>query len=263
MKLASSFIIFLYCISAFSCELKKGNFALISGGITKLIQELALENSKHIKLYSNFFPIKNKNATLVTGGIFISPKVIDEAQVDTVFFDSGEELRKSLRRSKAKKVIAYKTNGLDPFEAYDLSKEILVPFLKNCEDKISKLDQRINQIKKQSLKNSKMIFFVGEISEYKKLPELVMSNDGFVKYLRTNKKLESYPSELSYATWSQKILTNLKDKKYLKIGLVNSEDETFKIKKIDDEYINIHSKLALIPGLSQVFFLERLMQASF
>lgn len=263
MKLASSFILFLFCYNVFPCELKKGNYALISGGITKLIKELDLENSKHIKLYSNFFPIKNKSAKLVTGGIFISPKVIDEAQVDTVFFDSGDELRKSLRRSSAKKVIAYRTNGLDPFEAYDLSKEILMPFLNKCEDKISKLDKRIIQIKEQNLKYSKMIFFVGEISEYKKLPELVMSNDGFVKYLKTYKKLESYPSELSYVTWSQKILSNLKDKKYLKIGLVNSETESFQLKKIDDEYINIHSKLALIPGLSQVFFLESLMQASF
>jgi hypothetical protein len=262
MKLVFSFLC-LISFNAYTCELKAGSYALLSGGITKLIKEIGLENSKKIKLYSNFFPIKSKTAKLVTGGIFISPKVIDEANVETVFFDSGEELRKSLRKSAAKSLIAYHTNGLDPFEAYALAKEVLTPFLKNCEKKISALDARVEGIKELKLKRQKIVFFVGEITQFKKLPELVMSNDGLVKFLKDKKELKSYPSELSYVTWSSKILEKLKAENYLLLGLVSSETEDFKVEKIEEGYINIHSRLALIPGLSQIFFLEKLMQASF
>jgi len=226
-----------------------------------VVQNLGLEKDKSIKLYSNYFPLNNQQAKEVSGGIFISHNVIKESLVDTIFYDKSLELDKSFTRLREVSSFAIDTNGLDPFEAYEHSLTQLKKRLINCNDEIHSLNQVVSKIKKLRTKKKKVVFFLGEINKDLKLPELVMANDGFVNYLKSNLNYSSYPTELAYLSWSQKIIRKLENEGYLFYGIVASNTERFEVKKISDRHFNIYSHEALIPGLSQIFFMKKFLNS--
>jgi hypothetical protein len=95
-----------------------------------------------------------------------------------------------------------------------------------------------------------MIFFLGEIRNGK-YPNMIISNDGLSKWLREEKLIESYPSDLAYIQWSSKILSKLKLD--YAVGIKDTGADFYKkIISISKTDFNLFYPGALIPGEGQV-----------
>jgi hypothetical protein len=103
----------------------------------------------------------------------------------------------------------------------------------------------------QSLLTKKpaILFFLGQVGD-QRLPELLMVQDGVVKWMIEKNLITTYPSPLGYVNWSAKELINLSHA--LKIGLVDSGNKgVTKLEKTKIGY-NLTFPGALIPGRGQV-----------
>tara|TARA_B100001971_G_C18268008_1_gene596103 strand:- start:37338 stop:38144 length:807 start_codon:yes stop_codon:yes gene_type:complete len=252
----------LFLNEASSCEFKKDiKVGLYSGAITELIKHLGLEEKENIIFYSNYFPINNKSAKELSGGIFTSKKLLSEYSVDHVFYDDSRELKLLFERSGFKQLTAIKTAGMTPFEVVTNNLKVLRPLIKNCGEKIKVLEENISKTKKLSLKHKKVIFFLGELKE-NKLPELIMLQDGFVKYLLQENLIKSYESELAYITWSEKLLNEYIQDNYTLVGLSQSK-VVLEIHMVSKNRYNFACNTCLTPGLGQIKFLNALKDTDF
>ncbi len=252
MKVISLFFLLLSFGHCCSLESER-EFLSLSGPITMIMQDLDLLNDPALKAISSFHQV-NSTASKIDGGIFLSKKYLRKYKNPIIFFDESAQLEKTIAdlKLKAHKIV---TKGGDPFTIYAKSLETLVPYLDGCKDKITKLNALTAELRKNIFAGSKMkrrvIFYLGELTESKR-PELVISNDLFVKKWKELKLIDSYPSLLAYATWSQKILKELGD--YIEIGL--AEKPQIEVKKISERKFNIYFPGVLTPGLSQIKFMH-------
>ena len=245
-----------------ACSIKESQkIGLYSGAMTSLLKELGLAASKNISFHSSYFPIGNKFSKELKGGLFAAKKNFENLSADVIFYDDSSDLRKLFESVGYKNMIAIKTAGLTPFEVSELTIKYLRPLLIDCEDKIQSISEMKNKLKLKKLSLEKVLFFIGEIKE-EKLPQLIMVNDGFVKYLKNNEAIKTYDTELAYVTWSERIIKKYKDEGYLFIGLINNEN-SFKVQKINDTIYNIYCSGCLLPGLSQISFLQQLIDYKF
>ncbi len=258
MKTVSSLFIFFFILPTYACRLNT-ELVSLSGPVTMLLEELELLNDLKLMAISAYHPVSKKfNIKKLPGGIFLGKKVLGEFDPNTVvIFDQSFELKKSLNYYFKKKIIEVDTRGVDPFVAYDRSKKKLLPYLINCELRLRKIDKDVAAIKAIDVhfqKNETYLFYLGELSLSKKKPELLMVNDGPIKWLVNFKVLKTYPSDLAYVTWSKKILKKIKSKK--EFGLLNGTTDTLKVVKVLDSQFNLYYRGLLIPGLRQVYFLK-------
>ncbi len=260
MKLVfKTFFIYLMMITyGFAiCSIKQPIISL-SGPVTILLEELNLLSDQNLKAISSHHPIQAKTtATVVNGGIFLGKKLIHGFPENSIiFYDKSRDLKKLLTRHFSGDLIEIDTRSKDPFEVHDLTVELFKNKLLGCDQKLETLNEKLKLLEvkiKKSWKLSRVVFFLGEIK--KKLPNLVMSNDGPVIWLKKKTDFKSYPSNLAYTPWSKKIIENLKETLFL--GL-NESDDKYKVTHVIGKKWNVYFRGALTPGLRQIYLLERL-----
>ncbi|MFN8369229.1 MAG: hypothetical protein U0T83_01250 [Bacteriovoracaceae bacterium] len=284
MKMVSKALILFFLLSfsylSYPCALNpKFNYILLSSPLTQLLFDLNLLKDKQLKIISQFAGIEEKytSAEVVVGGINISPEFLKQFDQMVIFFDESNELQKIFtqfqkqNQMKVKQVIKIITKDKDPFiETRENIKEIS-PYLVNCEKELIKIAEFLSKTETELIKlkgqlKSKQIFFLGEIDfKYEKKPPLLMVNDGPVLYLLKNDLIKSYDSPLSYPSWSSKVLKELELSPIVYIGLNGKKGKaadgprTFEINRLiknKRELLNIYNSGLLVPGISQVYFLQ-------
>ncbi len=270
MKLVFSLSLLIVTSNLFACEfLPKQNIISLSGPAIHFFFNLGLINDKRLKIISKFsgFTDKDFNGELVAGGIFLSSKLIKKHKNSLIIFDNSREQRRAIKRSNIAGYLEVDTAG-DPFVVYQKLKKQLMSLTTGCQKNILKLQKQVDLIKTNisSLKNKDVmyLFYLGKVIN-KRRPQLLMLNDGFVKYLIINKKINSYPSKLTYVSWSSKIIRNLEKKgKVIHVGLNNirkhKKQSIYQV-SFDQkgQNINVYGPSLLIPGLPQIFFLKDLV----
>lgn len=243
---------FLSISSLLACELNshKPIFSL-AGPVTVVLKELALLESPQLKGISVFHPVTNYKREVLPGGVFLGHSLLEKMRGHVVFFDESQQLHKTLKTEPTIKGIEIKTRGKSPSEVTSIVVKELLPYLSKCELKLKQLEDKqlllMKQLKKLAEKQQ-VIFFLGRITE--RYPDLVMVNDGVVKWLVEQENFKSYPSELAYVSWSAKVLTSLPSS--LKVGLLDSANRDEKKVERGEKGINLTYPGILIPGLSQV-----------
>jgi hypothetical protein len=279
-------LLLLTSSNVFSCKLKKADFISLSGPLTFLLKEFNLENDKYFKAKLRVHDIGNSSATSLAGGLFISKKLLKKYKKPVIIFDQSKDLESTIKSLGIKHFFEIKTLGLTPFEVYKNSVIALKKITSDCETQIIKLNEKVTNIKFRILERSKhkgpikrtidytkktslrpkfkkktVIFFLGNIKG-EKFPNLVMVNDNFVKFLADNHLITTYPSKESYVPWSSKILKAFTSPTY--IGVYEDTKVRagqVKIRKSENNIINISGNGILTPGISQVRLLPQIFQA--
>lgn len=255
--LISSLALFSFRINA--CELVNKNVISLSGPISTYLNELGIINQ--LQGISTYHPIKDFKNARYPGGIYLSTSTLKSFEGKVVFFDRSREFRKVLKRFPKIKSIEIDSRRKTPQEVIELTRVELSDYLKGCETQINAFNEKVLSLEKFIKNNIKKlkqsIFFLGRID--KKLPETVMANDGFVYWLKKEKLIETYPSELEYLNWSMKLISPLREKYYF-FGLQDSfTDGEKKIEKISTTTFNVKYPGALTPGYTQLEFLKFLI----
>jgi hypothetical protein len=228
----------------------------LSGPVTLALKELELLSDSRLRGISQFHPISRNEfkGKFLPGGIFLSRELASELDGGLIFFDQSRDLSGMLR-SMNLRAVEIKTRNLLPVEVSSLVANQLAKVTVGCEKKLQDYIRKSNRIASEILQNIPRnllaVFFLGPIMRGRP-PEMMMVNDGVVKWLRNEGKLKSYPSPLSYVSWSAKILNSL-PKETIKIGVVDSGGKlSRKIERMALQEFNLTYPGALIPGLSQL-----------
>lgn len=266
MKQVISTCLLLISFKCFSCELNyPSDIISLSGPITHLLLELKLLKVPVVAI-SEFHGIDQKqfSGIIFKGGLFLSPQVLKNLKQPLIFFDESLEQRKTINKLELKGVELI-TKNLDPFEVFELSKLKLIPYLKNCDSELAKIQIKIVEIKKVIERSKKRdgyyFFYLGEIKKEGRRPNLIMI-DNFVLTFVKNKLIKTYPSQLNYVPWSEKIIHEYEKKKTYSIGLVTSSigKNQLELKKVSENEFNYYHPALLVPGLAQINFLQELLE---
>lgn len=263
IRLWSVLIFFAVSTNGFACKLNdQYEYYSLSSPITMLFEELELLNQ--VEAISTFHPVKNNKIKKLAGGIFLTKNAFKTSskikKKRIVFFDQSIEMRRNLSKVKEITLLEVFTRSIGAFEAYEVSKEIASSFLINCEEKLKKVDLKVKSIKQKVSKlkvNKTVLFYLGMFKKNKKDPDLLIVNDGFVKDFKG--KINSYPSELDYVTWSAKIMKGL-PKDTLKISVTDSKQDKISLSVLDNGKYSILFRGALSPGLRQVYLIEEILK---
>ncbi len=238
---------------ASECKLNGPLFSL-SGTSTVILKELNLLADPNLKGISIFNPISKEDysGSRLGGGLFLSrreDKVFGSADV---IFDHGRELNRYFKNRNYPS-ISINSVGKRPHETILMTLQIVEGKISGCEKELSTLKNKVSELQKSKFKAPrKIIFFLGEITSQKKLPEMVYGQDGFVLELSESGQIKTYPSKLNYIHWSQKILNSLEED-YVFVGLKEPRNQLDKkIQKLDQRHVNIVFPGALTPGYSQL-----------
>lgn len=246
----------LFNFSVFACEFApevKGVYSL-AGSVTLALRDLDLIKSPKLLGISIFHPVDKKvfKGEILPGGIFLSHDTIKRLKGSVLFYDESREMTRILSGYPDVKAVQVKTRGLDPLKVIEQTNSDMKKFLKGCDQKIvsRKLEEKLQNLKKLVPANTKLIVFLGSIMN-NRLPELLMVNDGVVKWMVQQKLIQTYPSSLSYVNWSAKILLEMPNDA-VRLGMKDSGSEmTLKVEK-SEHYSNLTYPGALIPGSGQV-----------
>lgn len=248
---------------SYACKINRPIISL-SGSVTLALSGLNLLSDPNLRGISVFHPnAGNPKLKRLPGGIFISSRTLSEFQNITFIYDESIELMKTLKKSQIQSE-SIVTRGLIPDDVVRLTLEKLKPFLSQCDENLKKYQDNIKfkilKIRQKLSKKMSAVFFVGEIRN-EKYPDLIMTNDGFIKWLKMEKLIETYPSNLAYIQWSTKILSEVKIK--YKIGIKDTgTDSIKKVNFISKNEFNLLFPGALIPGEGQldaiIFLLDQL-----
>jgi len=250
MRIFLSAFIFLFASSAFAdCTFRKDVSVIsLSGTTTVLFKHLGL--LEDLKGISVFNPVTEEEykGKVYPGGIFLSHKTLDEFKGSYVFFDESRELEK-IFKTKNLKTIEVFTRNQTPTETIHTALKQIIPLIEDCEKETAKIEAlRIsleNKIMNAIPQKKNILFFLGEIKT-SRIPEMVMANDGVVKWLREKGKISTYPSDLAYVNWSSRIMQDLSH--MTKIGIVDPARGDKK--KFVGQ--NLFYPGSLVPGLSQL-----------
>lgn len=250
----SSFVLLFLSTAYGECSFRESNVISLSGTATVLYKHLGLLSG--LKGISVFNPISKEEykGTVYPGGIFLSQNVLGEFKNKIVFFDESRDLAK-IFRSQNIKAVEIRTRNLSPTESIHRTLKEIVPLIQNCEKQVAALEEKRIQLETRILNSisqkKDMLFFLGELKQ-ERLPEMIMANDGVVKWLREKNKVSTYPTDLAYVNWSAKILNENTSEKTLMIGIVDpGRVNTMAVKKSGNK-INLFYPGALVPGLSQL-----------
>lgn len=255
MKTAFSLYLLFFSVQVFACNLSKRTVSL-SGPISLIFEELDLIKDKKLLAISTFHPIKSKfQGKVLAGGLFLPRKTLKNYSNDLIFYDKSKEYKSMLKKSGVKEAVEVDTRDMDPFEAFNVSLNKILPYLKHCEIAVDQLKEKIQKIERKIVIKSflyKSIFFLGTIKN--KLPDTVISNDGFVRWLKKDPLFMTYPSPLSYALWSKRIISKLGTYNYF--GVTDGKTEKLKMIEVSKGRYNLSMRGVLIPGIRQIYFLQ-------
>ena len=232
----------------------------LSGPMTHLLEEMELMEDPKLQAISKFHPLEKPfKKKVLAGGLFLSPHVFRDYKDSLIIFDKSREFKYLLKKTEHKSFIEIDSRDQDPFEVINLLVLRLRPILKGCRQNLKAVEKRFKNMRKDLLKANvdlKAIFFLGD--QEKKLPETIISHDGFVLFLKKYKNFKTYPSELAYTNWAEKIMKDLKG--YTRIGLIEAPYE--ELTRVDRE--NGHYDLAfrgvMTPGIRQAYFLNAFLK---
>lgn len=255
-------LFFITFEGALACKLVPSKtYVSFSAPITHLLEELKLLEDKSLEAISNYHSVQNSKVKKLHGGIFLAPKKLMQMKDSIVFYDESRELSRTLKHSDVKGAVEVVTRELDPFMAFNASVQKLSPSLIGCNKELSELKDKVDLIKKEALKKNlpkkTFIFYLGKISKSGKKPKLLIANDGIVKFMKEKLSMLSYPSNLAYVPPSSRILSGLS--KPISIGLYESR-EKLEITEVSTDSYNIGFPNSLKPGITQVYFLEALLE---
>jgi hypothetical protein len=250
----SSFLFLLLSNANAECTYRNENVVSLSGTATVIFKEMGLLSGlKGISVF-NPIPKDEYSGPVYPGGIFLSQNTMSEFKNKTVLFDESRELAK-IFRSQNIKAVEIRTRNLSPTESIHRTLKEIIPLIKDCEKEIADVEKKRVSLETKIMngltQKKQMIFFLGELKQ-ERLPEMIMSNDGVVKWLRTKEKISTYPSDLAYVNWSAKILLENTSDKTLLIGLNDPGREMTKTVKKAGNKINLVYPGSLVPGLSQL-----------
>lgn len=246
----------LFFLSGYSCDFSpeiKFVYSL-SGPVSLAFKALDLHQAPKLKGVSVFHPFDRSTfkGTLLPGGVFLSPQSLQALSGGLVFYDESRELTKILSKTKEIKSVEIRTRHMSPSEVMTYIQKKIAPFLSHCDVKklSTRLDLKLTSLKTKIKKRPTIIFFLGAIHG-QKLPQMVMVQDGVVKWMNEEGLIKTYPSPLAYVNWSSKILREL-PKDTLKVGIIDSgHSMEQKIEKLEDG-VNLTFPGSLIPGEGQV-----------
>ena len=249
-SLFSLYLIFSTSLS-FACDFstdRKSVYSL-SGPLTVILEELNLLSSPVLKGISVFYPIPDSyKGEVIPGGVFLSPAKLASMKKSLVFFDGSQELKK-LFRSQNIQAIEFISRNQTPREVTLSAMNLLNKHLSGCDDQkiLKKLDLIEKDIQAKMKTRMEVIFFLGRIMG-KKLPELVIANDGVVLWLKKMNFISTYPSDLAYVNWSGAIINNLKHGTVI-VGVSEGKAPTL---ENSSGRFNLVYPGGLIPGIRQL-----------
>lgn len=228
----------------------------LSGVTSVALNEIGLLKNPAVKGISVFNPISKNDfiGTRYPGGIFLSPTVFKEFGGGVVFYDESLELSRVLDPMSSIQGVQIKTRGLTPTAVSEYVVKELKFFLDGCEKEVGrfllKTKTTATSLQKNTPKTRTAVYYLGDKLNGKH-PEMIMVQDGVVKWLIEQKLIRSYPSPLAYVNWSAKIMRSL-PKETLHIHLVDSGAQM--IKNVQGKYGNwtLTYPGALVPGLTQL-----------
>ena len=258
MQIFSILLIFVSFNLKASCEFKKDvtKVTSLSGIMAVSLKELGLLSNSKMKGITVFAPITKEEfkGARFPGGIFLSQQTLSQFDNEIVFYDEARELRRILTSRKSIKAREVATRNLTPLQAIESTLNVLNEFVINCDKEITQFKNKALNLEKEILKLLStplhVIFYIGQIKK-NRLPETIMANDGIVKWLREKNKIETYPSDLAYVSWSAKIMQDL-EKKTLHVGIKDSGQKNLKVFNKNNNKILFEYPGSLVPGLSQL-----------
>lgn len=257
MKIFVSFLVLLFSVSAFSsCDFKSDVKKVVSfsGSTTVIFKELRLLSK--LSGISIFNPIGEKEFTgrVYPGGIFLAQSTLSDLSGSVVFYDESRELSRIFSPISSIQSREIKTRNLTPYESHKKVVGVVSEFLSGCEKDLARLDQKIKDLETKLLQkipnNLTVVFYIGEFKNSRR-PEMVVVEDGVVKWLVQQKKIKTYPSTLSYINWSTKLMREM-PKNTLHVAIKDSgRDLTREIKK-SPQGVTLVYPGSLVPGISQL-----------
>jgi hypothetical protein len=251
---------FLITANSYSCEIKKElKFVSLSATLSNILERLDLLNDPNLVAISKHHPVES-TANKLGGGIYLSAKILLNLKANFVVYDESIETSKSIKSLSSLKSIELKTRKRDPFEITSDAITVLPQILKSCDLQIKKMKTEIENQKQKILNGYKasrpIYFFIGKLTK-NKIPQYVLGNDSFVKFLVQNRIIESYSSELPVISWSEKELKGALNRDVIFVGITNGYSK--KLIKIDKNYANIDDARALLPGSYQIDFMSNFL----
>ncbi len=250
------FSLFITINSGFTCDFSpevKSVYSL-SGAVTLAFKDLKLLQNKKLLGISIFHPVSNQEfkGKFLPGGVFLSHETVKSFSGSVLFYDESRELTKILSKYKDIKSIEIKNRTMKPLESAKALNQQLLPYLSGCDLKKlkSSLELKLAELKKIIHQKKYFFFFMGEIRG-ERLPELLMVNDGIVKWMKDEKLIQTYPSQLPYVSWSPKLLNELPSDSY-RVGVKDSGSTMEMRLEKKKNIINLTFPGALIPGRGQV-----------
>lgn len=259
MRIFLKIFLLIFSVKAFAdCDLKESVTGVysFSGSATVLIKELDLLKKSKLKGISIFHPIGEKEfpGRVLPGGIFLSQQGLDELTGQVVFYDESRDLKKILNSRRKVTAVEIRTRNLTPRQAVESTLEKMRPYLSGCEEKIKTLNLKLTSLEEALLKELPktldVVFYLGEFKNGRS-PEMLMVQDGVVKWLIQKGKIRSYPSDLAYVNWSAKLMQEM-PKETLHVGIVDSGRKLKQEIKKSSKITTLTYPGALIPGLSQL-----------
>lgn len=238
--------------TAFACDFRadiSGVYSL-SGPVTQFLEDNGLLKSTKLKGISTFHPASNFHGARLPGGIYLSQSKLVELRGSVVFYDRSEELRRLFKLHPEIRSVEINSRGMAPVEVMLEVERQVTSYTSGCVfNAIEKMKERLERLKTLIPSKPWLIFFLGKIQS-KRLPEMVMVNDGIVKWMVTEGLIKSYPSSLAYLNWSAKVLQQLPA--HRKVGIVDTGSSSQKSVERVGKDINLTYPGALIPGRGQV-----------
>lgn len=253
----SLFFLLPFSVSA-NCDFKANVHGVVSfaGSSTVLLKELGLLKHKKVKGISVFHPVKSENyqGKVYPGGIFLSQNSLSVLKGNVIFYDESRELKKIFSSVPEATPREVKTRNLTPAQSVDETIKILNEFLHGCEQEVTRIKEKVLSLEKELLKkipnNLSVVFYLGEFRNGR-APEMVIVNDGVVKWLVEKKKIKTYPSTLAYVNWSAKILNDM-PKETLHVGIKDSGRDFVKEIKRSSGRMTLIYPGSLVPGMTQL-----------
>ncbi len=249
------FSLFFTIIRSFSCEFsgEVKNVYSLSGPVSLALRDLGLTKSPKLKAVSTFHPIdKSFHGEFFPGGLFLSIDWLHKMKGGLVFYDEARELTKSIARIQGVHGVEVRTRQLSPMGVSHYLEKVLSPYVRNCNfaQMHQELDRKLETLARLIPLSRSYLFFLGEIRGAR-LPEMLMVQDGVVQWMIEKVHLQTYPSKLSYVTWSSKVMRSM-PQNTLKVGLIDSGSKMIYEKIQNKEGINLTFPGGLIPGTGQV-----------
>jgi hypothetical protein len=228
----------------------------LSGPITVALRDMGLLKNAKVKGISLFHPVdKNQfQGKFFPGGIFLSRQVMEEFSGSLLFFDESHELSKTFSPLSSIQSIEMKTRNLIPMEVTLKVIKELAPFLMDCSKELKAWEEKSRLLENKVLAQIKapisILFFLGDFKNNHP-PELLIVNDGIVKWLIQRKKIKTYPSELAYVNWSSRLIRKMPASTY-EVAVKDSGSELIYAFNKKERRMTFNYPGSLIPGVSQL-----------